>query len=315
MTTGSSATGLLAIMMLVLAMTSRVRAQTPEAEVLFREGKRLLEEGELEQACEKLEASERLAPEGGTELNLADCWERIGRTASAWAMFLKAAGNAKKPARAAEARRRAALLKDQLVYLTIEVSAEADREDLEITRNDQVVDRALWNQAVPVDPDKYTITARAPKHEEWSTATRLKTKDKVVVVPKLDKAAANKRARRPNETPASTAPNKYRGLSIGLAIGGAAAIGIATAFAFHSRGLQEDSDAICPTTTCGDTGALDLNRRARLEGWVANIGWGLGAAAVAAAIVTWSVGKPDQAVSVEPVITEDRAGVVVGGRF
>lgn len=298
--------------MLVVAMTARVHAQTPEAEVLFREGKRLLEDGDIEEACQKFEASERIAPENGTELNLADCWERIGRTASAWAMFVKAAGSAKREDRAAEARRRAALLKDKLVHLTIEVPEDVELEELEITRNDQVVDRELWNEAVPVDPDSYTITARAPKHLEWSTTITVKSKDKVVVVRKLARAA-RKRDAEPEETPGR--PNRNRGLAIGLAIGGAGAIGIATGFAFHSKGLQDDSDAICPTTKCGDVGAVDLNRRARLEGWVANIGWGLGAAAVAGAIVTWAVGRSDRAVTVEPTVRGDGAGVVLGGRF
>lgn len=310
MTTGSRA-GLITIM-LVLVMTARASAQTPEAEVLFREGKRLLEEGEIKEACEKFEASERIAPENGTELNLADCWERIGRTASAWAMFVKAAGSAKREDRAAEARRRAALLKGKLVHLTIEVPEDVAIEDLEIVRNDQVVDRELWNEAVPVDPDEYTITARAPKHLEWSTTITVKSKDKVIVVRKLERSA-RKRDDGPKQTPAQ--PNRYRGASIALAIGGVATIGIATGFAFHSKSLQNDSDAICPTTSCGDAGAVDLNQRARSEGWIANIGWGLGGAAVAAAIVTWYVGRPDPSVTIEPVITEDRAAVVLGGRF
>ena len=58
-------------------------------------------------------------------------------------------------------------------------------------------------------------------------------------------------------------------------------------------------------------------RRARSEGWIANIGWGLGVAAGVAAIVAWSVGgtEPDDAVSISPVFTEERAGLVLGGRF
>lgn len=53
------------------------------AEVLFREGKTLLDSGQLEQACRVLEESNRLEPAGGTLLNLASCYERLGRYASA----------------------------------------------------------------------------------------------------------------------------------------------------------------------------------------------------------------------------------------
>jgi hypothetical protein len=295
---------------LVLAMTSRADAQTAEAEILFREGKRLFKAGKVAAACEKFEASERIEPENGTELNLADCWARIGRTASAWAMFVKAAASAKREDRAAEARKRAAELKEQLVHLTIEVPPETELDELEITRNDQVVDRALWNEEVPVDPGEHTITARAPKREEWSTTVKVRTKDKVIAVPKLERAATRKRTAKPEPG----RPNRYRGLAIGLAVGGGGAIVVASGLAFHSKGLQDQADTLCPMAACTDVRGLDLNRRARREALIANVGWGLGGAAVIAAIVTWAAGgtKP---VSVTPVITDDRAGVAVGGRF
>jgi hypothetical protein len=313
MTIGSSAQARVAVVLLVIATSSHVRAQTPEAEALFREGKRLLAAGEIERACEKFEASERIEAENGTELNLADCWERAGRTASAWAMFVKAAASAKRDDRAAEARRRAALLESKLVHLTIEVPADVDRLDLAITRNDQVVDRGLWNQPVPVDPGEHTITASAPRRETWSATIKVKTKDKVIAVPELERATARKRAAK--KTP--EASNRHRGLTIGLALGGSGAIAIATGFAIHSKDLQDRSDARCPMTSCDDAGAVDLNHRARREAWIANIGWGLGGAAIAGAIVAWSMGsaEPDRSISIAPVITDDRAGLAVGGRF
>lgn len=310
MTTGSRSPVVVAVM---LAMTARAHAQTAEAEALFREGKRLLKAGEIERACAKFEASERIEPENGTELNLADCWQRIGRTASAWAMFVKAAASAQREDRAAEARRRAAVLERKLVRLTIEVPADADLGTLEITRDDQVVDRALWNQAVPVDPAEYTITARAARREPWSTTIDVTTTDQAVAVPVLERAR-----KVPKKQRASEPPNQHRTLAIALAAGGGGAIVIASGFAFHSKGLQADSDAICPTTSCADANGVDLNRRARREGWIANIGWGVGAVAVGAAVVAWSIGgsQPDRrAVSVTPVVTDEHAGVVLGGRF
>jgi hypothetical protein len=303
MTTGPS---VVISIVLVLAIAPRAQAQTAEAETLFREGKRLLKAGKIAEACEKFEASERIEPESGTEINLADCWEQLGRTASAWAMFVKAAGSARKEDRAAEARRRAALLKDKLVYLTIEVPTESEIDDLEVKRNDQVVDKALWGQRVPVDPDEHKITASAPKHVEWSSTIKVKSKDKIVVVPKLERS--KKRTKKP---PVEDTPNPYRGTAIGLGVGGASAIAIASIIAVHSKGLQNDSNALCPDTSCGDLVGVDLNRRARSEALIANIGWGLGGAAVIGAIVAWKVGakKTDRSVAITP------RGVLVGGRF
>ena len=78
------------------SVTSDARAQArPEdraaAESLFSDARRLMQAGDYEQACPKLEASRRLEPGLGTTLNLGDCYEKLGRTASAWGEFRGAA--------------------------------------------------------------------------------------------------------------------------------------------------------------------------------------------------------------------------------
>src|SRR4051812_44001967 len=65
------------------------------AEVLFSDGKRLAQEGNYAAACPKFEESQKLDPGMGTLYRLADCYEHVGRTASAWAAFVEVAGSAK----------------------------------------------------------------------------------------------------------------------------------------------------------------------------------------------------------------------------
>src|SRR5215831_11151206 len=65
------------------------------ARVLFGEGRRLAGTGDYAGACPKFEESFRLDPGIGTGFNLADCWEHLGRTASAWGRFLGVAAAAK----------------------------------------------------------------------------------------------------------------------------------------------------------------------------------------------------------------------------
>src|SRR6186713_2867899 len=94
------------------------------AESLFADGRRLLAQGKFAEACPKFAESQRLDPAIGTLLNLADCYEKVGRTASAWAAFREAAalshhgGDAK---REAVAKERAAALEAQLSTLAIAV--------------------------------------------------------------------------------------------------------------------------------------------------------------------------------------------------
>src|SRR5580704_7129436 len=65
-------------------------ANAPAAEALFAEGRRLVDAGDFANACPKFADSERLDPSVATLLNLGACYEKAGRTASAWATFREA---------------------------------------------------------------------------------------------------------------------------------------------------------------------------------------------------------------------------------
>jgi Tfp pilus assembly protein PilF len=65
------------------------------AEALFGDGRRLMAQGNYRDACPKFEASVKLDPGVGAILNLADCYEKNGQTASAWAEFREASAAAR----------------------------------------------------------------------------------------------------------------------------------------------------------------------------------------------------------------------------
>src|SRR5439155_15601308 len=97
--------------------------------------------------------SQGLDPAPGTELNLADCYEKTDRFASAWGMFQQAADDERRAGDAdAEklARDRAAALVGKLSRLTIQLPKEAI-PGLTITRNDAAVEAGLLGTAMPVD--------------------------------------------------------------------------------------------------------------------------------------------------------------------
>src|SRR6516162_11727139 len=111
-----------------VAVPAAARAQSKEdiarADALFNAAKALTDAGNYADACAKFAESKRLAPGLGVTLYLADCYERIGRTASAWTEFRSAEGLARErnDKRAEVARGRAQALEPKLNRLTVVVA-------------------------------------------------------------------------------------------------------------------------------------------------------------------------------------------------
>jgi tetratricopeptide (TPR) repeat protein len=152
-------------------------ADDAAAQVLFDEARRLSGEGRFAEACDKFAESQRLDPQPGTQLNLADCYEKIGRTASAWAGFVQVAELAAKleqTQRQHEAERRAKLLKSKLSTLAVEV---ADPVEGTVVRRlsavgNSEIGAAQWGMAIPVDPARYKCPRRSGAHHRAAAGGR-----------------------------------------------------------------------------------------------------------------------------------------------
>jgi hypothetical protein len=310
------------------------------AETLFREGKQLMKENRFAEACAKFDASDRIDRGIGTLLNLADCREKNGQIATAWATFLEAATAARTAhdsVRENEARTRASALEPRLSYLTISVPDGSKVEGLVVKRGDDTVDPALWNQGVPVDAGTYVVSGQAPGHEPWSTTITVGSAQKSSVeVPRFKriqdlapKAVAQTATESDDgsgdvEAHAATSQGSDDLLtparigSYGAAVLGLAAIGTGVGFALEARSLQHQSDSICPMTACGDDHALALNSQAQHDAKLGDIMMGAGGAVVAGAAVLWLLGGGShgtETVSLSPNVGATHVGVSFGGRF
>ena len=326
----------------LLALAGPVAAQSVEAEALFREAKELLKQGKLAEACAKFEASDRLEPSVGTELNAADCHERNGRHATAWALFLKAAANANKAGndrkREAEARRRAALLQPKLSYLTISVAEPSRVTGLVIRRNNDVVDPALWNTGIPVDVGEYEISGQAPGHEAWSTRVTVggEGDKKSVEVPRFKEIEALVNQPPPvtpatpvddgSPRPARERPGTFttmRKVAVGVAAIGLGGVGGTIVFGLRSNDLQRQAEARCPDgPACADAMGVALNEDARRAARLSNVMLGIGVVGIGGAVALWFLGAPadtggeaDDKVSIVPVVRGGELGLSLSGRF
>jgi len=177
------------------------------AEALFKQGRDLMAKGQYAEACPKFAESERLDPAPGTLLNLATCYEKGGQIASAWVTYKEAASSARKANqedRARMARDKAALLEPKLPTLTIVVPATAQRPDLSLRRDGEIVGHAEWGVAIPVDPGVHVVEASAPGAKSWKGQVEIAasgTKGSVDVPPLESLPEAP-----PTVTPALVAP-------------------------------------------------------------------------------------------------------------
>ncbi|MEO5725801.1 MAG: hypothetical protein ABI134_29835 [Byssovorax sp.] len=140
------------------------------AQTAFDDGMKLLDKGKTAEACPKLEESQRLDPAMGTQFRLAECWEKLGRTASAWALFRQVASEAQAAGRADRATvsvARAAALEPRLTRILILVAPSARVPGLIVRRDGAVVEEALWGRGVAVDPGDHLISATAPGKKSW----------------------------------------------------------------------------------------------------------------------------------------------------
>ncbi|MGA7124631.1 MAG: tetratricopeptide repeat protein [Polyangiaceae bacterium] len=160
----------LGVTMLAVALLGPAvaRAQGPDdvarADALFNAAKQLRDAGQYADACPQFAQSSRLAPGIGVSLYLADCYEHVGRTASAWTEFNKAEKLARErnDKRAELARSRAQALEPKLSGLTITVPPAIAQEGGEVLLDGARVAPEEWNAAVAVDPGDHVVTVNVP---------------------------------------------------------------------------------------------------------------------------------------------------------
>ncbi|CAN5901608.1 hypothetical protein BH11MYX4_BH11MYX4_02040 [soil metagenome] len=227
-------------------------APAKNAETLFREGRQLMDAKDFAAACPRFAESQKLEPAPGTLLNLADCYEKSGQTASAWTTFKEAAKAATARSRAdwaSTATQRAAALEPKLATIAVTVGPASDVPGLHLERDGVGVERGAWGTAVPVDPGAHVLGATATGKKPWTRRIEVApTKNVLVDVPVLEPEAPSAPAPPVGKKPEAEepAPRETGGSGMrvaGYVVTGLGVVGLAVGTVTGLQALGRRSDA------------------------------------------------------------------------
>jgi hypothetical protein len=172
----------LLVSILVLAslpapLGSVARADEPTGRALFDEGDKLMKAGKFAEACEKFAASQHEFGRSVTLVRLGDCYEKLGKTASAWSTYREVklaaeatkqkptADKAKEDSRIEFADARIAALEPNLTRVRIVVAQPSS--GLVVKRDGVVVSAGAYGVPTPIDPGKHAFEAAEEGKVPW----------------------------------------------------------------------------------------------------------------------------------------------------
>jgi hypothetical protein len=282
------------------------------ADASFNEAMQLRSAGRDLEACPKFAESQRLAPGVGVTLYLADCYERTGRTASAWQEFRAGEKLARQrnDKRADVAARRADALEPKLNRLTVAAPAGTSGADVQL--DGKPLPAESWNVALAVDPGDHVVTVAVPGQPVQTFNGHVDASNPMTTI-RLGQTEAAPSAAPGASQPApaheDTPPGSDRGLpgragGVGLMLAGAAGIGIGTWLVTDKTREVMPNGQLCEPHL----------RKDAIPG--AAVAFSAGGLAVVSGIVLYYVNRPGRTeVSLTPSLVPGGGGAVLRGSF
>jgi hypothetical protein len=343
MRTAFAATLLGAALVLPAPAAAQSKEDIANADALFNAAKAMLEAGQYADACGKFAESKRLAPGLGVTLYLADCYERIGRTASAWTEFKSAEGlaRARRDPRADLARDRAHGLEPKLERLTIDVAPTVPRAGLHVLLDGAPVPPEEWGLGIAVDPGDHVVLASAPEHSDRSFAAHLSSETPTLAVhinaldatEPVPRATADAAPSVPGESrttaipfsnpPPEPAPSenpgeRQRWIGVGAGVLGIVGLGIGSGFGLDASSKKNASNqnGNCNAADYCDSNGLRLRSEAGNSASLSNLFFVAGGVAIAAGVAVYVTAPREKtALVIAPVPRQNGGGVLLRAAF
>jgi hypothetical protein len=307
------------------------RGDAAAAEQLFTAGREAFERGDFATACPKFEESQRLDPAAGTLINLAACYEKLGRLASAWETW-RGALQVLTPTdeRRTAVERRAEAMEKRVPRLFIELSRGAP-PGTKVTRDSVELGAASLGVGLPVDPGRHLVIATSPGRLERRYDVQIAegATQKLVVEPGEERPSAPEpgaNAPAPAPPPAQPAPLADQPRSsngtrtLGYVVGGAGVAGILVGSVTGIIALQkknamlDDCEKVGGGYACGPDG-LDAASSGDTFATVSTVAFAAGA--VATGVGLWLVLSSSEQTQTALVASPAANGAIVGltGRY
>jgi hypothetical protein len=282
----------LGVSIAALVFVAASDAAADDAQSLFDEGNKLVAAGDFAAACPKLAESLRLEPAVGTQFNLANCYEHLGRTATAYALYtdvIRIAHAAGKFPREEAAKKAAAAIEARVPHVHVTATDAAPGLEVAI---DKPIGREAWGD-LPLDPGTHHAKATAPNHQTWESSFELpEGKPFDLAVPALVDLTPPPPpvvvAPPPVEAPKPNNRKLLVPIVGGVALAAIATGAIAGAVALSSKGKADD---VCPKATynfhCPTQAGADEWSSAKTAGNVSTVAFVIGGVALAATVVLW----------------------------
>jgi hypothetical protein len=299
------------------------------AQAAFEEGLKLMRLKRYAEACAHLARSQELDPAMGTQFRLAECYEKLGRYASAYDQYVsvaEAARAGKQAQRESVARSRASAIESKVARLTIDIAPSvAALPGVEIRRDGLLVDKASWGQPVTVDSGDHVVTVSAPGKQPFERKFWADASAKLVV-----SVAALDSKKGPKAKPRSKIPVYI--------MGGVGAVGVGLGIAFVAQRASQITIAeglsakiINAGGNCRPDGPpevaescaslLQMAQQGDKFGTASIVSFSVGGAALLGmgAYLLWPTAKSDDeqanAFRIVPVFGANTAGITASGVF
>ncbi len=290
-----------------------------EAEALYQQGMKLLEEKKVEAACVALEKSEKLDARGGTLLSVAYCHEQQGKHALAYAEYdeslrrLRLGGGRQDREKFAFERMQA--VKDKVVFVGLELGAAVNAPGIEAViipgktgdPERKLILGAERQKQLAFDPDggTYRVEVRAPARKPFITQVQVAGKTAAPASITVTELASDSAA------VAYEADGSGQRMT-GLIVGGAGIAFAAVGGVFGVLALK------CAEEVRKNTGC-DRDEAKVVDANIANIGIGLGAVGIVVGSYLFFTapkgrGEP-RTVGLRPMLGPTNAGFSLDGRF